>query len=443
VTLAEDNLSASGTLTLSTGEIIMIDTDQIIDLGNNKELTFTSNDLSFIMTTGEEEEIMEINTVTFRGAESAILVGQSTERAPLNPVLGTYICIDCPAPLNNMLTQTFNLVIAAPDMSGNSAITSQTTLGGTIYNGVATQSGCVVSGGQTTCNLTSGSTPGMVGTAFDPGGGPVNWSGTHTFDNGPSGPNDCSTVSGFWTWNASTIGTVGGTFNSTLSGDCPPPPVTLVFEGFDNAIGTAPVSGYTVRNESENTSGVEFNLNNPGLSADYFGRVSLDELDGDNTSPTPIFFNNIQGARFFGVQDPDQTGNPNGGGFDNQSINWLNLDVSTISSMNVSAFFAESNGAGETWDPTSSARIEYSTDNVNWITILGIESSGSNTAPQIDNPPFDGNGDGTAITDTFTEYTSIDVDVSGINTISVRVIFEALTSNEEDIAIDNLTISGN
>ncbi len=447
VTLSEDNSSAIGSLRLATGEVIDIFTDQVTDLGNVKEMTFTSNDLSFTMTTGQEGETMQIDAVNFRGSESSIIAGRNTDRAPLTTVTGTFTCTMCPVPLDNMSTQSFNLMFT--NAGGNdTSVTSQTTLNGTMYAGVATQSGCVASGDQTTCNLNSGTVLGVTGVAFNPGGGDVTWSGTHTFDNGPSGANDCSTMSGTWQWASSTIGTVGGAFRSDAMNDCPPPPTTILFEYFNNAIGTTPITGYTVRNESENTSAVEVNINRPGASADYFGRVSLAELDGDDSSATPIFFNNIQGARFFGVQDPDQSNqpgfdNPNGTGFDNQSINWLNRDVSSISTMNVSAFFAESNGAGETWDPTSSARIEYSTDNVNWITILAIESSGSNTAPQIDSSPFDGVGDGAIITNSFTEYTSIDVDVSSINTISVRVIFEALTSNEEDIAIDSLTIFGN
>ncbi len=454
VTVAEDNLSASGTLTLSTGEIIMIDTDQITDLGNRKELTFTSNDLSFTMTTGEEEEIMEIDTATFRGAESAILVGQNTQRAPLDPVLGTYVCLDCPEPLNNMLTQTFNLIISAADMSGNSTITSQTALGGTIYNGVATQSGCVVSGGQTTCNLTSGTTPGMVGTAFNPGGGPVIWSGTHTFDNGPSGPNDCSTVSGTWSWNASTIGTVGGNFTSTSSGDCPPPPVTLLFEGFDNAIGTAPVSGYVVRDvnfggEPTDANVIEFNLNRSDpmfpVSADYFGRVQASELNNSNPA---ISIGNIQGTRFFGIQDADSTtapANPNGN-TDNLTVNWFNIDVSSVSTMTVSAFFAENQGPAGQWDADHVVQLQWSTDNTSWTPFFGIaaEQPGgdtTNTNAKID-ADLNGIGEGTTLTNVLTEFTSNSVDVSSINTISVRIIMSNFSSGQENVVFDNVTISG-
>lgn len=221
---------------------------------------------------------------------------------------------------------------------------------------------------------------------------------------------------------------------------------TLVFEDFETAIGNSPSSAYIVRNESAGgnpliSNAVEYNLNRPNLSADYFGRVSLTEINQSNP-PTPILINNIQGTRFFGVNDADQTGNPNGTGFDIQSLNWFNLDVSNISSINASAFFAETDGTGETWDASSSVRFEYSTNNSNWTTFFAIESSGANTAPQIDSVPFDGTGDGAIITNTLTQFTSMNVDVSLENTISVRIYFVGLTSNLEDIAIDNFTIAG-
>ncbi|MFC4634302.1 hypothetical protein ACFO3O_10310 [Dokdonia ponticola] len=437
VTLAEDNLSASGTLTLSTGEIVMIDTDQITDLGNRKELTFNSNDLSFVMTTGEEGEIMEVNTVTFRGNESAILVGQSTERDPLNPVLGTYVCTMCPPPLDNMLTQTFNLVIAAPDMSGNSTITSQTTLGGTIYNGIATQSGCVVNGGQTTCNLNSGVIPGSTGTAFNPGGGPVTWSGTHTFDNGPSGPNNCSTVSGTWTWQASTIGTVGGTFASNSGGDCPPPLTTLIFEDFEDS-----TVGYILRDPAtgtvlpEDTDEIEFE--------DYFGRVALADFE----TADMVGFSNIQGTRFFGSGDSDAIDAPSPlTGLDVTSINWEGINTSGLSNITVSAFFAEANASdgNEDWDLDSSVRIEYSFDaGASWTSVFAIESSGipSSTAgtPRVDTN-LDSTGNGAEISAAFSQHEATFA-VAG-STMNVRIIMAQLDAADEDVAFDNVTISGN
>ena len=442
VTLSEDNRFATGNLTLASGEIIPIYTDQITTVGNTKELIFSSNDLSFTMTSAEEGEIMEIEAVNFRGLESSIIAGRNTDRAPLTTVTGTFTCSMCPAPLDNMSTQTFNLMFM--NAGGNDgSVTTQTTLDGTMYAGVATQSGCVVNGGQTTCNLNSGTMLGVTGVAFNPGGGDVTWSGTHIFDNGPSGANDCSTISGTWQWASSTIGTVGGAFASDVMNDCPPPMMDLITENFETAIGTPPSSGYVVRNEfvtggagPTDSNAVEYS-EAPAL--DYFGRITTAEFTGGEVNIT-----NVQGSRFFGAADIDQSGNPNDVDFDIGSINWFNFDVSSISTMRASALFAEANENGsESWDNNSSVRIQYSTDNSTWITFFAIESTGDNTAPRIDSSPFDGFGDGAEITTTLTEYTSIDVDVSAINTISVRIIFEGLNGAREDIGIDNFVLSGN
>ncbi|WP_299048108.1 Ig-like domain-containing protein [uncultured Polaribacter sp.] len=215
---------------------------------------------------------------------------------------------------------------------------------------------------------------------------------------------------------------------------------TLLFEDFEDS-----TVGYIVRNESAPTNpltssnAVEYNLNKPSSTADYFGRVSLAEVNNANPS---VIINNIQGTRFFGVFDADQSGNPNGTGFDIQSINWFNIDVSSMSTINASAFFAETDGSGETWDPTSSVRFEYSTNNSSWTPFFAIESGNNiefNRAPQIDTN-LDGLGDGPEITSSLTEYTSSNINVSGINTISIRIIFDGLNSNDEDIALDNFTI---
>ncbi|WP_299766080.1 hypothetical protein [uncultured Dokdonia sp.] len=444
VTLSEDKLSATGTLTLSTGEVVSIFTDQIIDVGNRKEIEFTSNELSFTMTTGAEEEIMEIEAVTFRGAESSILVGQSSTRAPLNPILGTFICIDCPAPLDNGSTQTFNFLVSAADMDGNSTVTSQTTLAGTVYNGVATQSGCSDNGDQTTCNLNSGTVPGVTGTAFNPGGGPVTWSGTHTFNNGPSGGDDCSTASGTWTWNSSTIGTVGGDFTSNISGDCPPPLTTLLFENFETVSGTPSSTGYILRDEfpsSPDFGVIVEDISESISEEDYVGRVALSNLAAGNNS-----FAGFQGDRFFGVNDTDGVGSYNTS-TDFISINWNDVSTMGFSTITVSALFAE--GAPVSWDGfgnTSELRVEYSFNSgATWTPVFSISptTATSNTPAGFD-PENDGLGDATIVLgNNFRELSGSFANPGAAPTVSIRFFIEHLTGTDEDVAFDNVTISGN
>jgi len=222
IKISENYDFVTANLILTTGEVITIFTNQITDLDNRKEITFTSTELSFTMTTGETGETMQINTVNFRGSESSILTSRNTESAPLTTVTGTFTCDMCPAPLDDTFIQTFNFLFT--NASGNDTnITTQTTLDETVYIGVATQSNCTIDGNQRTCNLNSGTMAGITDTAFTTGGGPVIWSGTHTFDNDPLGIDDCSTITGNWQWDSPILGIVGGTFVSDVMNDCPLP----------------------------------------------------------------------------------------------------------------------------------------------------------------------------------------------------------------------------
>lgn len=415
ITLSQDERSASGELTLATGEIVSIFTDQVSDLGNRKEITFNSNELSFTLITGEEGETLEIDTATFRGVESSILASKNTERAPVTPITGTYACASCPPPLDDSQTQTFNLMFTTSN--GNSTMSTQTTLGMAVYNGVGMQDSCAAGSSQTTCDINSGD--GMTNVGYIAGGGPVTWTGTHTFDNGASGPSDCSGASGTWSWTSPTLGTLGGTFTSDAM--CPLPLTQLAFEDFeDNTLTfTVPVVA--------NVSGGLFHDG----GNDYAHIVPLNgSAEPDITS---------MGMNHFGVEDMDD-GNTRPRRVD---LVWENLNVAAFSNVTVSTYFAESNQNGaESWDSNSAVFVEYSFNNTSWTPILTIQSAtGDNSAPRIDTNG-DGNGDGTEIVNTFQEFTP-QFATGGNSTVSVRIRIENLDLTHEDIAIDNVTISAN
>lgn len=437
VTLSEDNRSATADLTLSTGEVISIFTDQVSDLGNVREMTFSSDELSFTMTTGAEEEILEIETVSFRGTESSILASKNTERAPVTPLSGTFACPGCPAPLNNSTTQTFNFMFTMAN--GNSAISTQTTLNTTTYNGIGVQFSCVDGGsGQTSCTINSGDGE-TTGVAFNAGGGNVGWIGTHTFDNGPSSSSDCSGVSGSWGWNSPILGNIGGSFTSDNA--CPPPATTLVFEDFEDSMVT-----YVPRNVA--TGAVLPEDISEIIDEDYFGRAALADFD-----PADIVgFTNIQGTRFFAAGDIDGINSPSPlNGLQQASLNWEGIDTTGLSDITVSAFFAEANSetstgaTPESWDLDTSVRIEYSFNaGATWTSVFAIESSGMPTPtagfPLVDTN-LNGTGNGAEITAAFTEYEAT-FTVTG-PTMSVRIIMAELDAADEDIAFDNFTITGN
>lgn len=432
ITLSQDGRSASGELTLVTGEIVSIFTDQVSDLGNRKEVIFNSNELSFILITGEEGETLEIDTVTFRGVESSILASKNTERAPVTPITGTYACTGCPAPLNNAQTQTFNLMFTTAN--GNSTMATQTTLGMTVYNGVGMQDSCAAGSSQTTCDINSGD--GMTNVGVTAGGGPVTWTGTHTFDNGASGPSDCSGASGTWSWASPTLGTLNGTFTSDAM--CAPPLTQLVFEDFEDS-----TVGYIVRDESAGIDRGENTSDSMASSGgDYIGRVSAANF------PAGTFqLNNVQGSSVFGAGDVDGVPAPWSTASDNSSIRWENINVSGMTTLTVSALIGERlQTTGSTpydFGVGTSVRIETSFNNTTWTPIFQIlgPTSGGAIQGNVD-ADVNGVGDGVFIDNTLTEYTAT-APTNGNSTMSVRIFFNDFDSGHEDLAIDNVTISGN
>lgn len=416
VTLSQDGLSATADLTLSTGEIVSLFTDQISTIGDTKEIEFTSNELSFKMTTGNEGETLEATSVTFRGSESSLLVAQNTERAPVTPVTGTYVCTTCAGPVDNSMIQTFNFMFVTAD--GDSSITTQTALGMTVYNGIGVQDSCVVSGSQTTCDLTSGDAMSNVG--YSAGGGDVTWTGTHTFDTGASGPADCSAITGNWSWNSPLVGVVDGTFTSDTM--CPPSGAIL-YEDFEDSPTT-----YT-------TSTPEFT---DGFF-DYFIRTDGSDISGG------VSINNIQGNFFFGAQDLDGEGASS-----TQSLTFSGIDVTGLANLTFSGLFAEDDdGTNQDWDDEDFVIVEYSYNDVDFTPIFAIESDenidATNEAPRVDTD-FDGIGDGAEITDTLTEYTAMFANDGMTNptastTVTIRITMN-FTSGDEDIALDNITLSG-
>lgn len=423
VTLAQDGLSATADLTLSTGEIVSLFTDQISTIGDTKEIEFNSNELSFTMITGNEGETLEATAVTFRGSESSLLVAQNTERAPVTPVTGTYVCTTCAGPVDNSMTQTFNFMFVTAD--GDSSITTQTALGMTVYNGIGVQDSCIVSGSQTTCDLTSGDAMSNVG--YSAGGGDVTWTGTHTFDTGASGPADCSAITGNWSWNSPLVGVVDGTFTSDNT--CPPSGAIL-YEDFEDSIIT-----YT-------TSTPEFTDGN----FDYFIRTDGNDINGG------VVIDNIQGDFFFGAQDIDGEG-----AAATQSITFSGLDVTGLSNLTFSGLFGEDDNAtgsgGSTtqhWDDEDFVMVEYSFNGTDFTPIFAIQSEEPggdtvNTAPRVDTD-FDGIGDGAEITSTLTEYTAMFANDGMTNptastTVTLRITM-SFNAGNEDIALDNITLSG-
>jgi predicted extracellular nuclease len=142
------------------------------------------------------------------------------------------------------------------------------------------------------------------------------------------------------------------------------------------------------------------------------------------------------GNFFFAAQDIDGEGATS-----QQTLLFSSIDISGFSSLNFSALFAEDDdGSNQDWDLPDFVRVEYQIDGGGFQNLLAIENDGDtfNSAPFIDTD-FDGIGDGTEITSTFTEFGSAIVG-TGLS-LDLRFTFD-LNAGDEDIAIDNIQITG-
>ncbi|MCD6311661.1 MAG: lamin tail domain-containing protein, partial [Elusimicrobia bacterium] len=176
---------------------------------------------------------------------------------------------------------------------------------------------------------------------------------------------------------------------------------------------------------------------------DYWGTIFDDAGDLDVYSSSHgyinetsgLAFNGILGSYFFGGMDTDgdQPVIPS-------SITVSNIDISGYTDLVFYSYIATDNPASLNWDSTDYVHFQYSVDGGAWTDLIWVESSStlSNQSPKIDTD-FDGLGDGTAITDTFVEFSKAIAETG--SSIDIKVEF-FLNDGDTDIAIDNLRIAG-
>lgn len=163
-------------------------------------------------------------------------------------------------------------------------------------------------------------------------------------------------------------------------------------------------------------------------SGDYFILT-----DGTNINGS---FTNIQGTRFFGAQDTDGEGGPS-----NLTVSFMGINIAGQANLSFSVYLAEDDdGSSQDWDANSSVIFQYRIDGGPWNNLIAVEAvGGTNTEPAIDTD-FDGVGDGAFITDAFTQFSAA---ISGTGTtLDIQVLIEELEAGDEDIAFDDLAITG-
>ncbi|MCK0179483.1 T9SS type A sorting domain-containing protein [Flavobacteriaceae bacterium S0862] len=163
---------------------------------------------------------------------------------------------------------------------------------------------------------------------------------------------------------------------------------------------------------------------------DYFIRTDGSNISNEN-------FLNIQGTYYFAAQDID------GEGATLPATLLLdNVNISGYSNIQFRVHLAEDDdGTNQDWDNQDYVHFNYDIDNTGVFTnLLWIENDGpgGNREPLIDSD-FNGIGDGTAITNTFTQFTQ---NITGTGALLDIEIVLSLDDGDEDIAIDNIEIWG-
>ena len=165
-------------------------------------------------------------------------------------------------------------------------------------------------------------------------------------------------------------------------------------------------------------------------SYDFFIRT-----DGSNIG-TDYSVSNIQGSYYFAAEDIDGEGATLP-----VTLTINDVDISGYTDLKLKVYLAEDDdGSNQDWDEADYVHFDYDIGNSgSFSNLLWIESSGSSNAePKIDTN-FDGTGDGSSITSTFTQF---EASIPGTGSlIDIKVTFY-LNSGDEDIAIDNIELIG-
>jgi hypothetical protein len=157
--------------------------------------------------------------------------------------------------------------------------------------------------------------------------------------------------------------------------------------------------------------------------------------DGSTVSGT---YNGALGS-YFAAQDIDAAGCPAAAGA-TASVTISGIDIIGCTGLTISIDLAEDDdGANQDWDAGDFLHIEASIDGGGSQNLIWVEGQGGfNTAPFIDTD-FDGTGDGTEITSSFQTFTNAIAGTGNSLTITITI---QLDSGDEDIALDNIIITG-
>ncbi|MGJ8593064.1 MAG: CUB domain-containing protein [Aquaticitalea sp.] len=228
-----ENQEGNAQLTLSTGEVIALQSNRVKLTADNKvsNLQFSSassnaSAASFEFSVEGDGQQPRVTNVFLNSNSSDILIAKNLQRAPLTPIVGTYVCTNCQEvgqgfPVNNL---TWNVMSIGEGDDQNFMI--QLSYGGRVYTSNNNlQTNCSTVGGLTTCDVNG---------AIDILGYTVTWSGTHTYSSGNGA--DCSSITGTWSAPAYGPGVYGTLVSDTQCTDSSPSPTSVTYASCNEKI---------------------------------------------------------------------------------------------------------------------------------------------------------------------------------------------------------------
>ena len=120
------------------------------------------------------------------------------------------------------------------------------------------------------------------------------------------------------------------------------------------------------------------------------------------------------------------------------SLDITGINITGRSNLFFSGYFAEDDDTAESWDSTDYVRISYQIDGGGYQPLMWFENNGGFVSAPFADLDFDGAGEGTQITNSFTQLTTA---IAGTgSTLDLRVTFN-LNDSGEDFAFDNFLIT--
>ena len=212
--------------------------------------------------------------------------------------------------------------------------------------------------------------------------------------------------------------------------NCATPPSTfLLIEDFET-------DGNTLTGGTRYTTSVAEYLSG---GDDFFTRINWPSTPSGLSSNQ--FIDSEEGDFYFGAVDLDSED----GISTQQTLTFTaNINISSLTSVDLALLVGEDDAqdGNEDWDGGNDLfDVQFNIDGGGWTKVFSVRASSftSNVQPAEDTN-LDNQGDGTVITDSFQEFTK-NIPVNG-TTLQVRLLFQ-FESDDEDIGVDNIRLTGN